>query len=102
LQRELRSLLADNIKAPVVGTDDLKPQFLFNKRDLFKFLICLLLVVLIYFLVFTNQKEVLEFLSVTGWSAKALAAVAVFLFIPIVAYSYGTVCRIFLKLIKIE
>jgi hypothetical protein len=102
LQRELRSLLADNIKAPVVGTDDLKPQFLFNKRDLFKFLICLLLVVLIYFLVFTNQKEVLEFLSVTGWSAKVLAAVAVFLFIPIVAYSYGTVCRIFLKLIKIE
>ncbi len=102
MQRELRSLLADNIKAPVVGADDLKPQFLFSKRDLLRLAICLLLVVLIYFLVFTNQREVLSFLSATEWKAKALTAAAVFLFIPIVAYSYGTVCRIFLKLIKIE
>lgn len=102
MQRELRSLLADNVKAPVVATDDLKPQFLFSKQDLFKLVICLFLVALIYFLIFTNQREVLNFLFATEWKAKVLTAAAVFLFIPIVAYSYGTVCKIFLKLIKIE
>jgi len=102
MQREVRSLLADNIKAPVVATEDLKPQFLFSKRDLLRLVSCLLLVVLIYFLVLTNQREVLGFLSGTEWKAKVLASIAVFLFIPIVAYSYGTFCRIFLKLIKIE
>ena len=102
MQRELRGLLADNIKAPVVGTDDLKPQFLFSKRDLIRLIGCLVLVVVIYFLAFTNQREVLSFISATEWKGKVLAAIGVFLFIPIVAYSYGTVSRIFLKLIKIE
>jgi cytidylate kinase len=102
MQREVRSLLADNIKAPVVGTDDLKPQFLFSKKDLFRLVGCLFLAVVIYFLVFTYQREVLGFLSATEWKAKVFASIAVFLFIPIVAYSYGTVSRIFLKLIKIE
>jgi cytidylate kinase len=102
MQREIKGLLSDKIKAPVVGTDELKPQFLFNKRDLLRLVGYLALVVLIYFLVFTNQIKVLTFLSATEWKAKALAAVAVFLFVPIVAYFYGTFSRIFLKLIKIE
>ncbi len=102
MQRELRSLLSDNIKAPVVGIDELKPQFLFSKRDLFRFVGYLLLVILIYFMVFTNQREILNFLYGTDWKSKVLAAIAVFLFVPIVAYSYGTFCRIFLKFIRIE
>jgi cytidylate kinase len=102
LHRELKSLLSDRIKAPVVGTDELKPQFLFSKRDLFRLVGYLAVVVLIYFLAFTNQIQILRFLSATGWKAKVLAAVAVFLFVPIVAYIYGTFSKIFLKLIKIE
>jgi cytidylate kinase len=102
MARELRGFLADNIKAAVVATEELKAQFLFGKRDLFRLLGFLAVVALIYFLVFTNQKEILSFLSGEGWVAKSLAAVAVFLFVPIVAYSYGTVSRSFLKLIKIE
>jgi hypothetical protein len=102
LQRELKSLLSDKIKAPVVGTDELKPQFLFSKRDLFRMVGYLALVIVIYFLVFTNQMQVLTFLSAAGWKAKVLAAVAVFIFVPVVAYFYGTVSKTFLKLIKIE
>jgi cytidylate kinase len=102
MARELRSLLADNIKAAVVATEELKTQFLFGKRDLFRLIGYLAVVVLIYFLVFTHQKEILSFLSGEGWVAKIIAAIAVFLFVPIVAYSYGTVSRSFLKLIKIE
>jgi hypothetical protein len=102
MARELRSLLADNIKAPVVAPEELKTQFLFGKRDLFRLIGYLAVVVLIYFLVFTNQVQILSFLSGEGWVAKLIAAIAVFLFVPIVAYSYGTVSRSFLKLIKIE
>jgi len=102
MARELRSLLTDNIKAAVVATEDLKTQFLFGKRDLFRLIGYLAVVVLIYFLVFTHQQQVLTFLTGEGWLAKIVAAIAVFLFVPIVAYSYGTVSRSFLKLIKIE
>jgi cytidylate kinase len=102
MQRELKGLLSDKIKAPVVGTDELKPQFLFSKRDLFRLVGYLALVVLIYFLVFTHQMQILTFLSAPGWKAKVLAAVAVFLFSPVVAYFYGTFSKIFLKLVKIE
>ena len=101
MARELRSFLADNIKTAVVATEELKSQYLFGKRDLFRLAGYLAAVVVIYFLVFTHQKEVLSFLSGEGWVAKVIAAVAVFLFVPIGAYSYGTVSRIFLKLIKI-
>jgi cytidylate kinase len=102
MARELRSLLADNIKAPVVAPEELKTQFLFGKRDLLRLIGYLAVVVVIYFLVFTNQVRILTFLSGEGWLAKVSAAIAVFLFVPIVAYSYGTFSRSFLKLIKIE
>ncbi len=102
MARELRSFLADNIKTAIVAPDDLKTQFLFGKRDLFRLVGFLAVVVLIYFLVFTNQERVLTLLSGEDWIVKVAAAIVVFLFVPIVAYSYGTVTRSFLKLIKIE
>jgi hypothetical protein len=102
LAREFRSLLTDNIKTAVVATEELKAQFLFGTRDLFRLIGYLAVVVLIYFLVFTHQREILSFLTGEGWVAKIVAAIAVFLFVPIVAFSYGTVSRSFLKLIKIE
>jgi hypothetical protein len=38
----------------------------------------------------------------TALKAKVLAAVAVFLFVPLVAFLYGNVAKSFLKLIKME
>jgi cytidylate kinase len=102
MARELRSFLADNMKTPVVATEELKQQFLFGKRDLFRLVGYLAVVVALYFLVFTNQRQILSFLTGEGWLEKVVAAIAVFLFVPVVAYTYGTVCRSFLKLIKIE
>ncbi|MGD8413112.1 MAG: hypothetical protein PVF33_02700, partial [Candidatus Latescibacterota bacterium] len=102
MARELRSFLSDNIKTAVVATEELKTQFLFGKRDLFRLVAYLAVVILIYLTVFTHQKQILTFLTGDGWTEKILAAIAVFLLVPIVAYSYGTVSRSFLKLIKIE
>jgi cytidylate kinase len=102
MARELRSFLSDNIKTAVVATDELKAQYLFGRRDLFRLVGYLVVAAVIYFLVFSHQKEVLAFLTGEGWVDKVLAAVAVFAFVPVVAYAYGTVSRSFLKLIKIE
>ncbi len=102
LSRELQSYLGDHVKAPVVGADELKTRFLFGKRDALKMAGLLAAVIVIYLIVFTNQKPVIELLTGSTWQMKALASAAVFMFVPMVAYLYGTITKSFLKLIKME
>ena len=115
--RDLRSFLSDRIKAPVVTADELGSQYLFGKRDIVRTAAFLLLMLIIYFQVFTHQEPILAFLAHSGWYAdavtgtflsrfdwmsKVIVSLAVFLFVPIVAYFYGTVTRAVLKLIRME
>jgi len=115
--RDLRGFLQDRIRAPIVTADELGPQYLFGRRDILKAGFYLLVILVLFFLVFTNQETVLAFLANTGWYAEAAqrsalgrfewlpklaVSAAVFLFIPVVAYSYGRVASAFLKLIKME
>lgn len=102
LSRELRSLLYDHIRAPVVTSDELKTQYLFTKRDAFRLLAFLSLTFLIYYFVFTHQYSILLFLTGNDWKDKIAAAGVVVVLIPIVAYLYGNVAKAFLKLIKME
>jgi hypothetical protein len=115
--RDLRSFLSDRIKAPVVTADELGGQYFFGKRDIARTAVFLLMTLAVYFLVFTHQEPILGFLAHSGWYAEAIkgtflsrfdwmsklvVSLVVFLFVPIVAYSYGTVARAVLKLIKME
>lgn len=100
--RELQSLLMDNIKAPVVTAEELKSQFLFGAKHLPKLIAFLLITAVIYILLFTNQEPILNFLSADSWFRKCLATLAVALFVPLVAYLYGTATNLILKLIKME
>jgi len=102
MTRELQGYLSDHIKAPVVNAEELKSQYLFSRHDLVRMLGYLGLVVLILILVFTNQELVIEFLSGVGWKLKVLAAAAVFLFVPAIAFSYGNVTKALMKLIRME
>jgi cytidylate kinase len=102
LTRQLQGYLSDQIKAPVVNAEDLKSQYLFGRHDLLNLLGCLGLFSLILFLIFTYQEPVLEFLAAVELKAKILAAVAVFLFVPTIAYLYGNVARSLMKLIRME
>jgi cytidylate kinase len=102
MARELRSFMNEHIKAPAVTTDELKEQYLFGRHDLYRLIGFAALVAVIYFLVFNYQEGVLSFLIGTSWKTKAIAATAVFLFVPLVAFLYGNVAKSFLKLIKIE
>jgi hypothetical protein len=100
--RELRSLLSDHIRAPVVTAEELKTQYLFTRRDAVRLLAFLGLTFLIYYFTFTNQYPILRFLTGSGWKDKVIAAAVVAVLIPIVAYLYGNVAKAFLKLIKME
>ncbi len=106
LTRELRESLAGRIRVPVVTTDELRTQYFFGRRDLVRLIAFLALVVVTYVLVLTHQDAVLGF-SHAEWSGggtltKLIVAVAVFVFVPIVAFSYGSVARSFMKLIRME
>jgi hypothetical protein len=110
--RDLRSFLSDRIRAPVVTADELGGQYFFGKRDMARAASLLLLTIVLYWLVFTYQEPILT--RAPGWYAVAIEdlplqvrgcpscrVLAVFL-APLVAYSYGTVARAALKLIKME
>jgi len=115
--RELRAFLSDHIKAPVVTADEMVGQFLFGKRDIARIAGYLAVTVVLYLVVFSHPDPILEFLAQAGWYAdkvkegflsgapwvaKLIVSLVVFLFVPIVAYSFGTVARGLLKLAKIE
>jgi cytidylate kinase len=115
--RDLQSYLTDQIKAPVVTADELGSQYLFGRRDIIRTAGLILIVLFIYFQVFIHPKPMLGFLAHSGWYAdaiketflsrspwmsKLIVSLAVFLFVPIVAYLYGGVVRSILKLIRME
>jgi cytidylate kinase len=106
MTRELQDLIGSRMKVPVVTADELRAHYLFGRRDALRLAGFLVLVVALYFLVLTNQEPVLHFLS-GDWTGgnvfnKALVAIAVFLFVPVIAFSYGGVARSVMKLIKME
>jgi len=101
--RELAMSVRDRLKAPVITADEMKSRFLFGKRQAMTLLSFAVFVGLLYELIFTHQEKVLSFLSgpmheQTRW----LAPLVVVLFIPLIAYLWGTVTGLALKLINID
>jgi len=106
LTRQLQESIASRMRVPVVTAEELRSHYLFGRGDLLRLVGFLALVAAIYALVLTHQKEILAF-SLGGWAGggwrpRALVSLAVLLFIPIIAYSYGAVTRSLMKLIKME
>jgi cytidylate kinase len=101
--RELALSIRDRLKAPVITADELKLRFLFGIRQAVTLMGFASLLIVIYAAVFTNQDAVIDFLSGSVHQHfKWLASLAIVLFIPLVAYLYGTVTGLALKLINID
>lgn len=100
--RELRNLLEERLRTPVVGREDLKSQFLFGRTQLLRLLGCLAAVAVIYVGVFHFQTEILGFLSARSVQGKIIAAASIAVFVPLVAYLYGTATGLILKFLKME
>lgn len=106
MTRELQENLGGKMRVPVVTADELRTQFLFGRRDLFSLLGFLAFIVLVYLLVLLNQEPVLRFLA-GDWAGPGrltmyVVSAVVFVFVPVVAYSYGSVARSLMKLFKME
>ena len=101
--RELALNIRDRLKAPVITADELKSQLLFGRRQAAALLGHLVLTVLIYAVVFSNQEPVLDFLGgPLHQNFKVLAAVAVAVFSPVLAFVYGNVSGLTLKIINVD
>jgi cytidylate kinase len=101
--RELAMNIRDKLKAPVITADELKSRFLFGPRQALTLVGFLALVILVYGLAFTHQGWINNFLSGSiHQHYKWLASIVVFVFIPIIAYIYGTVTDLALKLINVD
>jgi hypothetical protein len=103
LTREMGLTLRERLKAAVITVDELESRFLFGKKQAMKVLVYSAAVACIYMLVFHYQEPILNFLGGemhAKW--KWLASIFVALFVPLVAYAYGTVTGLVLKLIDID
>jgi cytidylate kinase len=103
LTRELGLSLKERLKAPVIDSGELHSRFLFGKNQAFKLLGYILATILIYWLVFTFQKPILNVLGGDLHSKfKWVASIGVAVFVPVVAYVYSTVTGLILKLVDID
>ncbi len=101
--RELALAVRERLKTPVITADELQARFLFGKRQAVKLLVFAILVAVTYTLVFSFQRPILNFMGgEIHNNIKWLTSVVVFLFVPSVAYVYGTVTGLLLKLIGID
>jgi hypothetical protein len=101
--RELAMAIQERVKAPVITTGELKSRYLFGKKQAVKLISFALLTVVIYLLVFYNQLPILDFLEGDlHRKIKWLAPIVVALFVPGLAYIYGEVTGLLLKLIDID
>jgi hypothetical protein len=101
--RELAMNIRDRLKAPVITADEMKSRFLFGPRQALTLLGFLAFIVVLYGLVFTHQSAVIDFLSGTFHQHyKWVGSLAVFGLIPIIAYVYGTVTGLALKIINVD
>jgi hypothetical protein len=101
--REMGLTLRERLKAAVITVDELESRFLFGKKQAVKALLYGAAVACLYALVFYFQDPILNFLGGemhAKW--KWLASIFVALFVPLVAYAYGTVTGLVLKLIDID
>jgi cytidylate kinase len=103
LKRELCASVHDQARVPVLGADELRRSFLFDRRQILRLIASLAGVIAVYALIFTQQRAILDFLGGTAWKAwRPAATLAVLATVPLVAYLYGSVSGLILSWLKFE
>jgi cytidylate kinase len=102
MRRDLIGFISDHLKVPVIGTEDLKSHYLFGPKQWLHMALFACVSFLIYLAVFSNQVPILTFLSEPGTVRRVVSAILIALFVPLVAWVYGSFAGYILKLIKLE
>jgi cytidylate kinase len=102
MQREWANFISDNLKVPVVSLDELHAKYSFGIKEGLQMTLSALFVIIVVYLTFQFNDEILSFLTKEGLTWKILASMCVFVFVPVFAYLYSTVTKLFLRMIKFE
>ncbi|HEX04863.1 MAG TPA: cytidylate kinase-like family protein [Bacteroidetes bacterium] len=102
LKSDLRSLLTENIDAPVVDAEELKQQLTYRTRDYVNLGISFLLAALLFVLVFLNQDMVIDLLSQSDKTVRAMVIIALLLFTPTFAFAYGSGTRQIFRMLGVR
>jgi hypothetical protein len=100
--RELVGRLSDVIQAPVVSADDLLQLVGTSRADTVRMFGLAAAVVAVMVVVFSHQREVLEFFTPASALAKAFAAAALLVIVPLFAAVYGSLTTSVLKRFHLE
>ncbi len=99
--RELKMILSEKIRVPVISADELQQKYFLGSKQIIQMLIYLAIVFGVYGWTLRHEEAVLGFIQTyKGW--KLLSTIAVVLLAPLIAYLYGTVVHLFLKMIKFD
>jgi cytidylate kinase len=103
LTSELRSLLLDRLKSPVIGAEELKQELKMGFKEYFRIILYSAITLILFIGVFTNQEKVIEFLAGENYQSWRMFTILILLiFIPTFAYCYGNTARKILKIFKFE
>ena len=100
--RELLGRLGEVIRAPVVSAEDLHQMVRTSWSDYARMIALAAIVAVVFLLVFSHQKEVLDFFSPTTAAAKIMAVLVLLLAVPVFAAVYGTLTGTVLRLFHVE
>lgn len=89
MTRDFIGLLADKLRLPVVEASALKARYLFGRRQLFALCGYGFAALLIYWTVFSFQREVIALLTAQGTLMRLAAAAVVGMIVPAVAWCLG-------------
>ncbi len=100
--QELVNALSENLKVPVILVDELKSRYQFGRKQLGQLIMYGAMVTLMVGLVFSFQKEVLEFTSQEGSLHRIFSTICIFGLVPLFAYCYGGFTGHVLRFLKFE
>ncbi len=102
LKADLRSLLSESIKAPVVDADELKHKAGYKKLDYIKLAVYLAVAAILFTLVFLNQDTVLHLLSETSKGTRVFVIIGLCVFTPLFAFSWGSGTKTILRMLGVH
>jgi len=102
LCREWSNSLSDALKTPVISLDEIVARYRFGVKQAVRLLVFAAITAGICFMVFHFDREILSFLSREGLQSRFLSIVFILVFVPSFAYSYSTVTRLLLKMMKLD
>lgn len=102
LSREMVGYLSDNLRVPVIGSEDLKARYLFGPAQWLRLLVFGALAVLIFWLVISHQREILDFVTREGRQHRILGTALLMIFVPVFAYIYGSFAGYLLRLFRFD